>query len=179
MPRRLGSGGFTVIDLVVVVGIVAILAAIFLVNIPKIRAGFDLRNASSRVVSEVRRAQAAAIAQGTRYAVEFVLTSPYQVKTWKESSYGSNDWGTTPERSLAGVEWPTTVSIVAATSNSLENCRSGSQASILVGTSANKCVIFAFFGAPVSAGEVKLQSTTGGTTRIVVQPATGRVSEEQ
>ena len=167
---RSPSRGFTVIDMVVVVGIIAILAAMFTVNIRKIRAGFDLRNASSVAVSEVRRAQAAALADGTRYTVEFVLGKPGQLKTYRETSYGSDVWTLT--RSVSGAGWPETVTVAAAGSNSLPDCGEPP------GSSADKCVTFAFFGAPVSAGEVLLQSETGGSTRIVIEPATGRVSAQ-
>lgn len=176
--RKLGTGGssqgLTLVELVVVVGLIAILAAMFTVNIRKIRAGFDLRNASSVAVSEVRRAQAAAIAEGTKYAVEFVLGKPGQLNTYRATSYSCvlpSCW--TRIRSVSGLGWPPTVTVEAASSDPLLDCGAPP------GSSGNKCVTFAFLGAPLAGGEVVLlRSETGGSTRIVVAPATGRVSAQ-
>lgn len=161
-----------------VVGIIAILVSVLSLGIRRIRAGFELRHAAGIVVSEVRRAQTAAIAEGGqgegRYTVEFVLTSPYGLKVYK----GTNS--VLPVRQVSGAGWPSSIKIQEDQNgpvSSLFKCRAGGMPA--VGDQNNsRCVTFGFLGAPVVPGDIQLESETGGVLRIVVQAATGRVSAE-
>lgn len=164
---RRSEAGFTLVEVILVVVIIAILTAILSVSVGPIRATFALRKAATIAAAEVRRAQALAIAEGADYTVEFVLTpNPGAVKVWKSG-------GSAPVRAVSGENWPSSVQIRAG--SGLESCA--------VGNPDNRCVTFRFLGAPEQAGEVVLcdvssqgctQSTR--TVRLVVEPATGRVS---
>ncbi len=181
--RQVPQAGFGLIELIIVVGIIAVLTAILSLSIRQVRASYALRHAAEIVVSETRRAQASSIAQGADYMVEFIATNPGALKVYKDNNGDHVFTGseTTPVREVSGQDWPSTIQILADTDTtvpSLAVCNAP-------GVTAGNCVTvnapyvtFGFFGAPNAAGDVQLKGETGGITRIQVEIATGRVSVE-
>lgn len=71
-PRGGASeGGFTLVELMVVVGIAAILLSVFTLGVRRASESFALRQAGAMSAVEVRNAQAGAVSNGVDYTVEF------------------------------------------------------------------------------------------------------------
>lgn len=66
-----GEAGFTLVELLIVIGMVAVLASILSLGVRRSVEGFELRRAASSTVAEIRNAQAAALANHVDYVVEF------------------------------------------------------------------------------------------------------------
>ncbi len=172
-PRRSTSqSGFTVIELMIVIGIAAVLFAVLSIGVRRASESFALRRAGTTVVSEVRRAQAAAVAERVDYKVEFVLGTPGGLRVSRAKlatetcPTGMVATSTTLcERILtAPNQWPSSVAVLADSSppggmgslNAAPDCTAAG--------AGNKCVIFQFLGSPASVGPqatgtVVLQST--------------------
>ena len=84
-PRsfRDGQAGFTLIELVVVVGLIGVVLAILVMGVRRASDAFSLRKAATTVISEVRRAQSSAVADGVDYMVEFALANPGRINTYR------------------------------------------------------------------------------------------------
>jgi len=190
--RSTSQSGFTIIELMVVIGIAAVLFAILSVGIRRATESFGLRRAGVTVVSEVRRAQAAAVAERVDYKVEFVLGTPGSLRVSRTKDVADScptgmitSSATLCERVLTAPEqWPASVGIVAdatppggmASLNAAPDCTAAG--------GGNKCVIFQFLGSPASVGTasqgtVLLQSTSGVTLRVAIAAGTGKVSVVQ
>ncbi len=164
-PIHLSEGGFSLIELVVVVGIAAIVMAVLTLGIRQASESFTLRRAANLAVNELRRAQATAMAQDVNYTVEFYIASgsgdPGGVRVWK-AGVGS------AVRSVVTPDWPSMVGMPSDGSTF---------AACPVAIDPNHdCVVFTPLGYPVADGAVTLRTSASGTElTIVVEPATGRV----
>jgi len=151
--------GFTLIELVVVVGLISIVMAILVLGVRRASDAFSLRRAATITTSETRRAASAAVADGVDYTVEFSLSSPYGITVYRQTAV---------QRTFAGQEWPVSVTIPSG-GTTLPNCTTP-------GNAANKCVTFKSLGYAVAGGTVQLLSRTGVSVNIAITAATGRVS---
>lgn len=164
---RKRESGFTVIEIVIVFGVISIVLAIVTLGIRRIVGSFALRRAATITSVELRRAQAAAIAggSGSAYTVEFLGTGGLRVYVQSSS---------TPVKTVAPPdEWPPTVTInLAATT--FQWCVSPASTS-------NKCVTFQPLGYASQAGAVAMTGGVGSsvTYYVNVAGATGRVSVTQ
>ena len=159
MRRYNDRAGFTLIELVVVVGLIAIVMAILVLGVRRASDAFSLRRAATIVASETRRAASAAVAEGVDYTVEFSLSSPYGITVYRQTAV---------QRTFAGQEWPLSVTIPSA-GTTVPNCTTP-------GSAANACVNFKSLGYAVAGGTVQLLSRTGVSVNIAITAATGRVS---
>ncbi len=157
---RDGQAGFTLIELVVVIGAVALVMAVLTLAVSRASDSFALRRAASVAMSELRRAQGAAVAGGEDYTAEFVLGSPGAMTIYRQ---------TTVQRTVSGQEWPATVSIDGP-GTTFPLCTTP-------GNPANKCVTFRSFGdAWPTGGVVRLLNRSGVAVNVQIVTATGRVS---
>jgi len=151
--------GFTLIELVVVVGLISIVMAILVLGVRAASDAFSLRRAATILMSETRRAASSAVAEGVDYTVEFKLSSPYGITVYRQTAV---------QRTFAGQEWPLSVTIPTA-GTTAPNCTTP-------GNAANACVTFKPLGYAVAGGTVQLLSRNGVTANIAITAATGRVS---
>lgn len=161
-----GHAGFTLIELVVVVGLIAVVLAIVTAVMRAASNSFQLRRSATVVTSELRRAQSSAVAQNIPYAVEFILSSPYGINEWKQPSGGG--WVAVPRPVTGSENWPSQVSIVSVPGT--PNC------SGISGSGSNWCVTFQPLGFANQGGSVQLQNQSGTSASIILNAATGRVS---
>jgi len=88
----MGTKGFTLIEVLIIIAIVGILTTIAVMNFSGIIDSYKARGAASQLYSEMQMARLRAIKEGKAYALEFVGTQ-YCIKscaTCKES----DDWDT-------------------------------------------------------------------------------------
>jgi prepilin-type N-terminal cleavage/methylation domain-containing protein len=185
----MSQSGFTVIELMVVIGIAAVLFAVLSVGIRRASDSFALRRAGVTVVSEVRRAQGAAVAERVDYAVEFVLGTPGGLRV-SRAKLASETCPTGMETTSATLcerilsapnQWPASVSVAADASPPVGMGSLNAAPDCTAAGAGNKCVIFQFLGSPASVGgqatgTVLLQSTSGVRLRIGIAAGTGKVS---
>ncbi len=169
LPRayfRKFESGFTLIEMLVVIGALGFVFAILTLGIRQAIGSFALRRAASITAVELRRAQAAAIAagSGSAYTVEFVGgTGGLRVYVQGTAS---------PVRTIAPPdEWPASVTINLASTTFL-NCTAPASVT-------NKCVTFQPLGYASQAGVVALTGWSSVTYLISVTSATGKVSVTQ
>jgi prepilin-type N-terminal cleavage/methylation domain-containing protein len=167
-----GERGFTIIELVIVVGVIATVFALVISSIRQITQGFSLRRAATLVLSELRRAHASSMAEGLDYIVEFDTvtgsTSSNGIKVFK---YGAPTC-VTPclVRQVRPPNWPPDVQLNKGGTTA---CPS------LAGLdTSNECVIFKPLGYASAAGDVKLKTKAAAQAnwQVVVESATGRVT---
>lgn len=166
-PYRNGEAGFSLLELVVVVGTVAVIMAVLVLGIRQASGSVELRRAASTATSELRKAQAAAMAEGVDYTVEFYVTTgsaPGGLKVWRQGS-------TSPSRTVLPPEWPGSVQMQAAATN-FPACNAPADP-------AHLCAVYKPLGYPVQGGTVRLGTSAGVTVDVVVEPATGRVSVQR
>src|SRR3989442_4612994 len=97
--------GFTLIELVVVVGLISIVMAILVLGVRRASDAFSLRRAATITTSETRRTASAAVADGVDYTVEVSLSSPYGITVYRQ---------TTLHGTFASHDWPVAVTIPTA-----------------------------------------------------------------
>jgi prepilin-type N-terminal cleavage/methylation domain-containing protein len=173
-----GDAGFTLVELLIVIGMIAILMSILALAIRQVTASFALRRAGTVALSEVRRAQARALAERVDYTVEFVIASPGALRVYQ---------GTTLVRTVQAPEgWSASVALVDeggsppalpdSETGWLPDCTSP-------GNPADKCVTFQFVGAPgnvgtKSQGAVLLRGLSGHLW-LTVAAGTGKASVQR
>ena len=74
--RRSGGDGFSLIELLVVIGVILIMSAIAVPNLIKYTRNYQIRAAASELANEIQRARATAVMKNVRYGVVLVLQSP-------------------------------------------------------------------------------------------------------
>jgi hypothetical protein len=163
--------------------------AVLSVGVRRASDSFALRRAGVTVVSEVRRAQASAVAERADYTVEFVLGTPggltvsrakLTAETCPTGMVAAS--ATLCERRLAAPQqWPASVAILADASPPAGMASLNAAPGCTAAGAGNKCVIFQFLGSPASVGPqatgtVLLQSTSGMRLRIGIAAGTGKVS---
>src|SRR5207244_13523447 len=77
-----GQAGFTLIELVVVVGLIGVVLAILVMGVRRASDAFSLRKAATTVISEVRRAQASAVAGGGGFMGEVAPRDPGRAQNY-------------------------------------------------------------------------------------------------
>jgi prepilin-type N-terminal cleavage/methylation domain-containing protein len=75
-PHRSREGGFSLVELIVVVGIIAIMAAVGLPAIGRYFRNYQIRNAAREVATEIQAARTKAIMKNVNWGVLFVTLSP-------------------------------------------------------------------------------------------------------
>lgn len=180
MCRRLvchsdDQAGFTLLELVVVIGAIAVVMAVLSVGIRRASDAFSLRRGASVATSELRRAHATAVSEGVDYTVEFVLANPGSLNTYRTKLVtetcptGMTQVSSTLcRRTVAGQQWPASVAINGP-ATTLAVCTAPANP-------ANKCVTFRPLGYANAGGVVQLLSRSGVTVNVQVTAATGRVS---
>lgn len=166
-----GRAGFTLIELVIVVGMISIVLAILVLGVNRATSAFSLRRAASIVMSELRRAQASAVADGADYIVEFYVSTgsstPGGLRVWKRS--GAT---TTFVRSILAPDWPR-VQMMDGPTNFPDCTGSGPDPT-------HDCAVFKSLGyldSGSTQNRMRLRSIGAGTQLdIVVAPATAHVS---
>src|SRR2546428_12720447 len=120
--------GFTLIELIVVVGLISIVMAILVLGVRAASDAFSLRRAATIVISETRRASSSAVAEGVDYTVEFKLSSPYGITVYRQTAV---------QRTFAGRGWPLAVTLArggAAGPNFNNTCDASEAGSHLIPT---------------------------------------------
>jgi prepilin-type N-terminal cleavage/methylation domain-containing protein len=174
------NSGFTLVELLIVIGIAAILLSILALGIRQVSASFELRRAGTVAVSEVRRAQARALAERVDYTVEFVIAHPGVLHVYRDA---------TLQRTVQAPEgWPASAALVDdggsppgfpdAETDWLPNCDAAGP-----GVPANRCITFRFMGAPAGVGaQPKGAVLIRGPSShlwIAIAAGTGKVSVER
>lgn len=184
MRHRDGQAGFTLIELVVVVGLTSIVLAILTLGVRRASDAFSLRRAASVATSELRRAHAGAVSDGVDYTVEFVLANPGSMKVYRSTATAQTcPPGMVPvpptattlcTRTLADQQWPASVAI--------NDSATTFPACAAPANPANKCVTFKPLGYAQTSGTcgapacmVQLRSRSGVTLNVEIALATGRV----
>ncbi|MGH2348621.1 MAG: pilus assembly FimT family protein, partial [bacterium] len=170
IPRKkaaMSERGHSLIELVVVVGVSAIVMAVLTLGVRQVGESFNLQRATNIAVNELRRAQAAAMAEGVDYAVEF-HTGSAGIGVWKDVS---GVW--TASREVLPPEWPDSIEIVSGAVD-FPDCDAAIDA-------AHDCAVFQRLGDAAATGEVILQARGSGVTlRVVLESAaSGRVKVER
>jgi len=77
------EGGFTLVELMVVISLAAVLLSILTLGIRQATESFALRRAGTVTASEIRRAQTGATSDGVNYVVEFDVGAPGAVNVYR------------------------------------------------------------------------------------------------
>jgi len=186
---RARESGVSLVELMIVVGTAAIVMSVLVLGIRQVSESFALRRAATTVVSEVRRAQAAALAERVDYMVEFELGAPGGLRisraklTTESCPPGMTTVSPTACERVAAPpgEWPASVALLEdgsppagmASLNAVPSCTDPG--------AGNKCVVFQFLGSPASVGTealgtVLLQNRSGLARRVAISAGTGNVS---
>ncbi len=183
--HREGQAGFTLIELVVVVGLISIVLAILTLGVSRASDAFSLRRGASVATSELRRAHAGAVSDGVDYVVEFVLANPGSLKIYRSTATSQTcPTGMMPPppatstlctRTIADQQWPSSVAI--------NNPGTTFAACSAPADTANKCVTFKPLGYAETSStcsstpcKVQLTSRSGTTLNVEIALSTGRVS---
>jgi prepilin-type N-terminal cleavage/methylation domain-containing protein len=114
-PFRRPSGGYSLIELLVVVGIIALAGAIALPQISRYIRNYNIRGAAQQVAGELQTARLRAISKNVNLGVIFAVLSPttYQIVIEDDQRPGLGTTALSPPswRSLAAENWATLLSI--------------------------------------------------------------------
>lgn len=157
--------GFSFIELAIVMVAASFVMAIVVVGVRQASDSFNLQRAANLVVSELRYAQAKAMAEGVDYTVEF-YTGGSGVRVWKSGVSSA-------VRTALPPEWPSAIEIVSAEGSNFPDCPSSIN-------TAHDCAVFKPLGYAVAGGEVIVHATgSGNELTVVVESASGRVKVER
>jgi prepilin-type N-terminal cleavage/methylation domain-containing protein len=139
---RAKTRGFTLIEMLVVIGIIATMAAVSLPNIVGFLRTSRIRSAQDEVFTAVQKARIKAISQNTQYGVTFVIesTSAYWIHVEDPIIATAGQAGTTGRQAIVTASPNTTTSVryvldprvrfAVAASSCPGNAAAGNQASL-------------------------------------------------
>ncbi len=161
------QAGFTLIEIMIVGGVLAFVLAIFVLGVRQASGSFALRQAASITLSELRKAQASAMAEGSgvSYTVEFVSGTTGGLNVYRQTSR---------VKTITPPDWPASVTF-DNTQTTFPTCPVG------IGNPSNACVTFQPLGYASAGGSAALRGGVGTQTTWLVSviAATGKVSVTQ
>lgn len=162
--------GFTLLEVLVIVGTIAIVLAVLTPGIRRARDAYAVRQAGTMVMTELRRAQARSIARNVDVIVEFDTVTGAQVSTGIKVYEAGNG---TPIRTVQPPEWPGNVQILVI-SPPFPDCVAPT------GDPANQCATYKPLGYALQEGRIKIKAKDSSSfVDVVVESATGRVRLQQ
>lgn len=84
-------GGFSQIELLISMGVAAILAAMAIPQLPALSARYQLSNATRQVISDLQRARMKAVGENAIYRIVFSREAVYQLQTSPNGTTFTND----------------------------------------------------------------------------------------
>lgn len=164
------QAGFTLLELVVVVGVIATIMGVLVLGIRQASDAFALRKATTLVISELRRAHAAAMANDVNYLVELDVAVGQTGSLGLRVFQACPTCPTSPVRSIRSPEWPSNVQISSGSTN-FPSCPAPADTTQL-------CATFTPLGYLPAGGRIRLKlvQASGDQIEIDVALSTGQVS---
>lgn len=174
--------GFTIIELVMVIIVVSILAAVAVPQFARYYDGIKVRNAAVKIASDIRYAQNFATTTQQRSRVNFLTATTYEVRFCN----GASTYNNTPSVCNCTTTWNLATNPYSR-GNFLENLNSFP--GVAFTTMVNNCIEFDSLGRPYlnttcntatscnsSAGATVTVQSGAQTANITVQIQTGMIS---